>query len=187
MRKTRTAGGVNAEVDKKSAGRPRQSVLDDFFEVQEKNIEIQALSKRIRFWDFARVSNDAYAFLAAMLLSLRNVRGEFRKAYREYYTSVYIQTPDEYTIHNEEIMEMEYLITTSKLFAIIVDHALSIYDRERPHARITGKWTRNIVRAMDEIKSMHQRVFQEVTERHEGVGKGKQKRDNNRVHEYLVP
>lgn len=80
--------------------------------------------KYIHFWDFMDLDEKVHEFQARMGLAIKNLKEDMSERYKNYYTRVYIQSPEKFIKHNKEMQEIEYLLE-NPFFLAIIHFALS--------------------------------------------------------------
>lgn len=113
--------------------RTKQSILEDYSEYEL--ISMKDISrpdqKYIHFWDFLELDDRVHEFQARMAVAMRELRRDMMDAYRQYYTTAQIQSPEQFARHGRELAEIEFMME-NPFFLAIVHFALtkSVDDRE---------------------------------------------------------
>ena len=109
----------------KKAEQKKQSVLDDYGKVTMPELadlgEMQ--QKYIHYWDFMDHDKEAEELQARIYLAVRNLKSELQVRYQEYYTHCFLDTPDKFVRHNQDLADLEYLVN-EPLFLCAIQLAL---------------------------------------------------------------
>ncbi|UCE74418.1 MAG: hypothetical protein JSV56_01590 [Methanomassiliicoccales archaeon] len=99
----------------------KQSILEDYSEILKISVKDIAGpdQKYIHFWDFIDLDDRVHQFQARMGLAIKDLKKDMRERYKNYYTRTYIQTPDEFLLHNKELQEIEYMLGNPFFLAIL--------------------------------------------------------------------
>lgn len=101
--------------------RTRQSILEDYSEyelISMKDIS-RPHQKYIHFWDFLELDDRVHEFQARMVVAMRDMRRDMMETYRQYYTTAQIQSPEQFTRHNRELAEIEFMLENPFFLSIV--------------------------------------------------------------------
>jgi hypothetical protein len=106
--------------------RMKQSILEDYSEMKIISVKdiIRPEQKYIHFWDFLDLDDSVHELQAKLGIALRDLKRDISARYREYYTNVYVQTPEKFVSHGKELQDIEYMIE-SPLFLAILHFAMT--------------------------------------------------------------
>ena len=66
--------------------------------------------KYIHYWDFMEHDPEAEDLQARIYLAVKGLKSELRTRYQEYYTKCFLETPDKFVRHNQDLADLEYLV-----------------------------------------------------------------------------
>lgn len=101
--------------------RTKQSILEDYSEIELITMKdiTEPGQKYIHFWDFMELDEKVYEFQAKMGSAIADLREEMNERYKDYYTTVYVQSPDKFIRHNKELHEIEFMLENPFFLAIL--------------------------------------------------------------------
>jgi hypothetical protein len=99
----------------------KQSILEDYHEMEIISMKdiIQPEQKYIHFWDFLELDEKVHELQARMGIAIKDLKEDMMDRYRNYYTRVYIQSPEKFLKHNKELQEIEYMLENPFFLALI--------------------------------------------------------------------
>ena len=76
----------------------KQSILEDYREMKIISMKdiIQPEQKYIHFWDFLELDEKVHEFQARMGIAIKDLKEDMIDRYKNYYTRVYIQSPEKF-------------------------------------------------------------------------------------------
>lgn len=95
---------------------------------------IQPEQKYIHFWDFLELDEKVHEFQARMGIAIKDLKEDMMDRYRNYYTRVYIQSPEKFLRHNKELQEIEYMLENPFFLALI--HSALTKEMEEKELRV---------------------------------------------------
>ena len=112
--------------------RTKQSILEEYDGIPDISVKdiMQPAQKFIHFWDFINLDDRVFELSAQMACAIEDLKKDLGKRYRDYYTHVMLQTPERFTRHNRELLEIEFMLE-NPLFLAILHFALTKDNKEQ--------------------------------------------------------
>jgi hypothetical protein len=90
----------------------KQSVLDDYWKITMPELAdlAEMQQKYIHYWDFMDHDKEAEDLQARIYLAVKNLKSELQVRYQEHYTNCFLDTPDKFVRHNQDLADLEYLV-----------------------------------------------------------------------------
>ncbi len=143
----------------------KQSILEDYSDIKLVSIKDIATpqQKYIHFWDFIELDEKVHEFQAKMGIAIGSLRKDMKERYKEYYTNVQIQSPEQFARHNRELAEIEYMLE-NPFFLAILHSALTkeVDDKELRHLAFI--WKKRLMEKRADIKESLEREIKKTSE-----------------------
>jgi hypothetical protein len=143
----------------------KQSILEDYSEIKQVSINDITTSqqKYIHFWDFIELDNKVHEFQARMEIAISNLRKDMKERYKEYYTNVLIQSPEQFTRHNRELGEIEFMLE-NPFYLAILDSALKKEVDEKELRHLAINWKKRLMEKRFDIKESLEQELKRTSE-----------------------
>jgi hypothetical protein len=143
----------------------KQSILEDYSEMELITMKdlAEPEQKYIHFWDFMDLDEKVHEFQARMGTAIAELKEEMNQKYKDYYTRVYVQSPDKFIRHNRELLEIEYMLE-NPFFLAIIHFALikEMDDRELRYLALTHK-----KKLMEKRMGIKDNIYRDIEKRSE--------------------